>query len=1284
MSRTPASASVVTPPPPQTREAATTRASEKLSTSIDADTARFSTFSAEWEQTVGDLPETALYDAIVDGKPDAWVAFESDSPTSAVFPSNNASPPTTNASTRAVVASAPPPPPPVVQKQAAPSQPLQRAPVHVQNAPVAVPLPQTQIPSVNSIPSVEILAQQPESRPNNATRDPSSVTSTARNSVIGELDQAFRLGAEPTLQGPPGMTRGETAAVAATTVAAAGAVTAAAASRQSQQPKPTRPALRNISASETAPAADGKQEKKKHRRSLSLSSIFSRNKPNFEELPPPPKIEPQHVKAVSTDKPKAEKMPSKRFSMKDLFAASQADPSTGKKVRRSQSKPDLRAGKHFDHKDAPPVPAIPNGASNYVPDALAALTKNAGAAPAAPLSAPTTRADRVSASATSEKPTKKDKRQSHSRSSSLGLSKRMSIGNLFKKSRDQEENIPAVPSLPEAWARPPAPGLRPSQSVTDLPATLSKPIPAPSPLATKRSTMAVAPGPGIASTMPTGPVKPISSATASALANLQRQPNPFPTPTMQMPTPTINKRATVGTVPLSDGTRQRTMSGTGKPYPVQTRIRPPSVDGLLNKAAMSPTTEKPPANSALPAVVPAERPQTPIKGPLRIANPSSPSSEGSPVTTEHAFEQTVPPAVQVAPAAPVAAPAAEKPVLKVETSAPVTEKAAPASAEKPAVDQNAWITSRPPPKDETHSASRVTAGVAGAAAVAAAATAGVVAARKTDASSSAPATVESHESATDSQPASPTGSGLAHLAFAAAFDPPESAFKAPPPNTKRLSSRTVGLGLLGSITNVKSDPSVKQPVIAAYTKEQLLQDQQLKDNVKPPGTLTPKRYTSPLPSPLSELPPVAEAPVSADPALEVPSSTIPKAAGGLGRVNRNSSIPAALAATAARRRSESPASPSLISPPLPTGSTIGSPGMVAAATIATATVATTATGRKTSLPASASSSSLASSPSMPMVAVARVSQDDLTTITMNKTTSPVSIKRVSLPTVPGGWPISPPTHAGSVDSNSSAFYTPVEERNDPFPNPPYAHSNTSSAYMHSSTSSRADSPLGLGLDNLTQQTEEIVTDSTETTPRATTHSAPRPDSGITSAFAGFARREVGTVPLGVSVNRGAGTTAVLHNPVVRHSTPTLLEDAANRVSVGPDLALWAAATGNEHSIPEVLRSSSPEPLIADDSTGESTNTTTPESVSSHGTNTDDGDGVPYTPRTPELSTLPHGVSPPTPSPGSFPASTVTVSDTPSKYTASRRPSRGPFRPAHYDMSTTDDDESFDTAHEGLM
>ncbi|KAL1411714.1 hypothetical protein Q8F55_002680 [Vanrija albida] len=1272
---------------------------KQLSSSIDPETARFSTFSAEWEQTVGDLPETALYDAIIDGKPDAWVSFQSDSPTSVVFP-GNASPSTTNASTRAAVASTTPAAPSVPPKHTAASE-SQSAPVLVQNAPAVAPAPQP----VNSVPSVERVAQQPESRQTNTTRDPSSVTSTARNSVIGELDQAFRLGAEPKLQGPPGMSVGETAAVGAATVAAAGA-TAAAASRKSQQPKPTRPALRNISASETAPASDGKAERKKHRRSLSLSSLFSRNKPNFEELPPPPKIEPQHVK---TDKPKTA---SKRFSMKDLFAASsaQADPSTSKKVRRAQSKPDLRAGKHFADKDAPPVPAIPDGVSNYVPDALAALTKNAGTAPAG-TQAPTP----------SEKTPKKDKRQSHIRSSSLGLGKRMSIGNLFKKSRDQDEAIPSVPSLPEAFAKPAAPGVRPSQSVSDLSATLSKamPTPSPAPLAAKRATMAAVPkvpGPGVASTMPVAPAatKPISAATAQALANLQKQPNPFPTPTMQMPTPTINKRATVGTVPLSDGSRQRTMSSTGKPYPVQTRIRPPSVDGLLNKAAMSPTSEKPPAVVSVPAAV-IERPQTPVKGPLRIVNPSSPSSQGSPVTTEHAFEQTVPPAASTA--APVVAATADKPVLSVDTSTPTADK--PTST----VDQNAWITSRPPPKDsngqsppkatgkavvsdlvpprtsslpgspepsvDDHSTPSVPVSVAGAAAIAAAATAGAaaVATHKSSAQPpSAPATVDSHETH-ESNASSATAGSLSHMAFAAAFDPPESAFKAPPPNTKRLSSRTVGLGLLGSITNVKSDPTVKQPVIAAYTKEQQLQQeqQQQKDSQKPSGTLTPKRYTPALPSPLSELPPVAEAPVSEEPTLEAPSSTISKAAGGLGRVNRNSTIPAALAATAARKRSESPASPSLISPPLPTGSTIGSPGIVAAATIATATVATTFTGRKASLPPSASSSSLSSSACLPMAPMARVSQDDLTTITMNKTTSPISMKRVSLPAVPGGWPISPPNHASSVDSNgsTSGFFTPMEERSDPFPNPPYAHSNTSSAYLHSAASSRADSPLGLGLDNVGREpphTEEMVTDSTESTPRAATHNVARPDSGITSAFAGFARREVGTVPLGVSVTRGVGTTAVLHNPVVRHSTPTLLEDAGNRVSAGPDLALWAAATGNEH-IPEVLRSSSPDPLIADDSTGESTNTTTPESVSSHDTNTDDGDGVPYTPRTPELSTLPQGVSPATPSPGSFPAATVTVSDTPSKYTNSR--SRGPFRPAHYDMSTTDDDESFDTAHEGI-
>lgn len=185
----------------------------------------------------------------------------------------------------------------------------------------------------------------------------------------------------------------------------------------------------------------------------------------------------------------------------------------------------------------------------------------------------------------------------------------------------------------------------------------------------------------------------------------------------------------------------------------------------------------------------------------------------------------------------------------------------------------------------------------------------------------------------------------------------------------------------------------------------------------------------------------------------------------------------------------------------------------------------------------------------------------------------------------------------------------------------------------------------------------------------------RRDSGIASTVGGlgFARQgpidSVGGVA--VSPSRSTATAPIRREPSVRHSLPTVvdysLRSARNsRASFGAELSLWAdvgPGTGVEGTIPESGEGESVEESFQLDSS------------SCHSSSaSDELDGAPCTPRTPDLDTLTN-MSPP--SAARDPPSTSTSRDnTPSK----TRLVRGPFRAMHYDMSQeTDADESYTTA-----
>lgn len=102
---------------------------------------------------------------------------------------------------------------------------------------------------------------------------------------------------------------------------------------------------------------------------------------------------PSTPKSASSEK---RKTLSKRMSLKDLFSASKTD--NRKSLRKSQSKPELRAGNRLVDDDAPPVPALPSVLPDFtapkenkqvVHDTLAALTANSKGSTAPSIPPPT-------------------------------------------------------------------------------------------------------------------------------------------------------------------------------------------------------------------------------------------------------------------------------------------------------------------------------------------------------------------------------------------------------------------------------------------------------------------------------------------------------------------------------------------------------------------------------------------------------------------------------------------------------------------------------------------------------------------------------------------------------------------------------------------------------------------------------------------------------------------------------------------------------------------------------
>lgn len=196
----------------------------------------------------------------------------------------------------------------------------------------------------------------------------------------------------------------------------------------------------------------------------------------------------------------------------------------------------------------------------------------------------------------------------------------------------------------------------------------------------------------------------------------------------------------------------------------------------------------------------------------------------------------------------------------------------------------------------------------------------------------------------------------------------------------------------------------------------------------------------------------------------------------------------------------------------------------------------------------------------------------------------------------------------------------------------------------------------------------------------------RRDSGITSAVGaiGFARQgPIDSDAAGVAVNQSRAAAAVQYQAVavVRHSLPFEVDYRSSRASFrqsAHELSHWNESTASIARITEGPETSEPEE--------ESFQLDSGSSHSSSGS--DDGEGAPSTPRTPDLNQLAHVTPPAHPSPSPIPASYggATGADEAQVKGSVIRLARAPFRAMHHDMSQDaegDDDGFSDTFPESL-